>query len=97
MITLPSTGCQDFMTEDLSQNRLIGFQAVVSDYTGGRRNIRSLGVIVDSGPYCGVVPFGGETCESPATGMNFEDAEDMWSYFGYPYCVEGEVPQPVEE
>jgi hypothetical protein len=62
VISMPSTGCQNFMTEDLSENRLIGFQAVVSDYRAGRRNIRSLGVIVDRAPYCGDVPFGDAGC-----------------------------------
>ena len=70
---------------------------MVSDYTGDRRNIRSLGVIVDSGPYCSVTPYSGDKCKSPAEGKTFSSPEEKWLYFGYPYCYDEPVPVPAEE
>ena len=46
-MTLISAGCNDWHFVDLSSYRLIGFKTTVSDYIGGRRNIREITPIID--------------------------------------------------
>ena len=51
----PSCPNNDFHIYDLSlKKRLIGFHVTISDYTGGRQNIRSIAAIVDAYPSCSV-------------------------------------------
>ena len=46
------TGCEGSHRVDVSRNRLIGFRVVEGDYVDGRRNIRSIGPILDYPPPC---------------------------------------------
>ena len=47
---------EDWISVDLTEKRLIGFKVIESDYTDGRRNLRSIQVITDT-PACDDTQF----------------------------------------